>query len=94
MSIELADSTGNIGQAATNTGFLDASNSVKVIFDMNRAKELKKFFDKGYTKNPKQAAKDAMVASHKVKDNSVRTTLVNISKLLNKSKKFAVVQTG
>lgn len=90
MSIELCDSTGSIGQASTNTGFEDAMT----IVESSNFKELKKLFVNGVTKNPKQASKDAMQLAHKVKDNQVRATLVNVSKLLSTAKQFAVVQTG
>jgi hypothetical protein len=90
MSIELADSTGAIGQASTNTGFEDAM----AIVEESNLKELKKLFVNGVTKNPKQASKDALELAHKVKDNQIRATLVNVSNLLSTAKEFAVVQTA
>jgi hypothetical protein len=94
MSIELADNTGNIGQASTNTGFADASEEVESLFDSGEALELKKLFADGYTKKPKLAAKEAMIAAHKTKNSQVRNTLVNLNKLLSSAKEFAVVQTS
>jgi hypothetical protein len=94
MSIELADNTGNIGQASTNTGFTNAKEEVYSLFDNGEALVLKQLFIDGYTKKPRLAAKEAMIAAHKTKNSQVRNTLVNLNKLLSKAKGFAVVQTS
>lgn len=88
MSVELCDSTGSLGQAATNTGFSDA----RAASDKKKSPALQKLFNDGYTKNPSQASKEALKLAHKVDDNQVRNTLVNLSRLLSQAKDFAVVQ--
>ena len=92
MSIELVDKDGPIGQAATNTGFQEASEEV----ESSKAKELIKLFVDGVTKDPKTASKEAYELAHdkSIRKNSIRTTLLNISELLDKAKEFAMVQTG
>jgi hypothetical protein len=90
MSIELFDNTGAIGQAATNSGFKDAGNEV----EKSKTVELKKLFKDGVTKDTKTASQEALDLAHKVKDNGVRSTLINVSKLLKRAKEFCVVNTG
>ena len=90
MSIDIYDTKGIVGTAATNTGFADARRAVE---QLNGLSELKKLFEDGITENPKQAANDAFTAAHKVQENDVRKTLVIISRLLKKSKLVGIVQT-
>jgi len=88
MSIELADTNGSLGQAATNTGFNDAREAVEA----SNYKDAKQFFDEGYTKKPKDVADQIIKLAVKTKCKSTRSTLINISHLLNEAEDFAVVQ--
>jgi hypothetical protein len=90
MSIELADKTGNIGQASTNTGFNDAREECMKL----GGTLVKQFFEDGKTTQPKKVAEQIMVVAHKTKDNQIRNSLVNIAKLLKEAKGFCVVQTA
>ena len=89
MSIEIYDTKGSVGEAATNTGFGDARRAVE---QLNGYNELKGFFEEGHTTEPQEASTQALQAAHVVNNHEVATTLLRISKLLKKSKLVGIVQ--
>lgn len=89
MSMELYDERGSLGHLATASGLGDARRAVE---KLSGIPELKTLFETGLTKVPKAAANEAMKAAYMVNDDQVRSTLVNMGKLLRKANKEATIQ--
>lgn len=90
--ITISDSTGNLGDAATTKGYLDAIAAVEKVFDSGQGIFIKTFFENGKTTKPKIAALEATLAANQIDDKSIRSTVINIANLLNKAEDFAVAE--
>ena len=87
MSLSLTDNTGVVGEIATNLGYMDMMNAAE---DSNFS-DLNYFFENGYTRKPDKVAGQAVQLARSIDKDDVKSTLINLAKLLHKANGKAVV---